>query len=133
MTYKELDSLITFKMGLPSLYHIMLGLSMDETDDYEKEIESRQTDNYDLNDLLKKYDIIVERMVFSAQWRLSEMTISIPLEHIKEKDAKMLYDYFVYRIDVKGKKYNITSTASGEICELDIVIHSNLYDVTTMR
>ena len=61
MNTKDLDSLISFKMGLPSLYHIMLGMSIDETNDYEKEIENRQTDNYDLNDFLKEYNIGVER------------------------------------------------------------------------
>ena len=45
MTTNELNSLITFKMQLPSLYHIMLGMSQDETEDYEKELENRQTDN----------------------------------------------------------------------------------------
>ena len=61
MNTKDLDSLISFKMGLPSLYHIMLGMSIDETNDYEKEIENRQTDNYDLNDFLKEYNMYCRR------------------------------------------------------------------------
>ena len=32
MDYKELDSLIIFRMGLPSIYHIMLGMSMNQTE-----------------------------------------------------------------------------------------------------
>ena len=133
MTYKELDNLITFKMGLPSLYHIMLGMAMDETDDYEKEIENRQTDNYDLNDFLKKYSIVVERTAFTGEMRLKEMTISIPLEYIKEKDLKMLFDYFVYRMDVVEKRFNFASKSNDEICELDILIRSELYDVTITK
>ena len=35
MTTKELDNLISFKMGLPSLYHIMLGMTIEETNEYD--------------------------------------------------------------------------------------------------
>ena len=129
MTRNELDSLITFKMGLPSLYHIMLGMAMDETDDYEKEIENRQTDNYDLNDFLKKYSIVVERTAFTGEMRLEEMTITIPLEYIKEKDLQKLFDYFVNRMDVVEKRLHFTSNSNDDICELDILLRSSLYDV----
>ena len=53
MDYKELDSLITFRMGLPSIYHIMLGMSMYQTEEYAKELDRKETDNYDLNAFLK--------------------------------------------------------------------------------
>lgn len=120
MTTKELDNLITFKMGLPSLYHIMLGMSMDETADYEQELENRQTDNYDLNDILKKYGVKVERTGFSDEYRLSVISVYIPLEHIGERELKMLFDYFTFRMDVVEKKFNYTSNADDEICELNI-------------
>lgn len=54
MNYKELDNLITFKMGVPSLYHIMLGMSSDETEEYQTALDEMNTDNYDLNDFLMK-------------------------------------------------------------------------------
>lgn len=129
MSTKELDSLIFFKMGLPSLYHIMLGMSMEETGNYEKEIGDRQTDNYDLNDFLKEYNIGVERTGYVGEMVLSEITVSIPLEHITERDLKMLFDYFSFRMNVVEKKFNYTSNANDDICELDILIHSDLYDV----
>jgi len=129
MNTKDLDSLISFKMGLPSLYHIMLGMSIDETNDYEKEIENRQTDNYDLNDFLKEYNIGVERTGFTGEMVLSEITVSVPLEHITERDLKMLFDYFSFRMNVVEKKFNYTSNANDDLCELDILIHSDLYDV----
>ena len=133
MNTKELDYLFTFKMGLPSLYHIMLGMSEDETEDYEKELGKYQTDNYDLNDFLKKYDIVVERTAFTGEWRLKEMTVSIPLEHIKERELKMLFEYLIYRMNVIEKKFTFTSNANDEICEFDILIRSDLYDVTITK
>ena len=77
MNYQELDNLITFKMGFPSPYHIMLGMSSDETEDYEKELENKETDNYDLNDFLNKYNVSVERTAFTAEWRLREIYLLI--------------------------------------------------------
>ncbi len=129
MNYQELDNLITFKMGLPSLYHIMLGMSSDETEDYEKELENKETDNYDLNDFLKKYDVSIERTAFTAEWRLHEISLFISIEHFEEKDAKMLYNYFVYRMNVVEKKFSFTSRTDDTIKDLNISIHTDLYDV----
>ena len=130
MNNKELDSLITFKMGIPSLYHIMLGMSDDETEDYQKELDDRNTDNYDLNDFLKKYEVFVERTSFNSALRIHELTISIPLEHVKENDVQLLYKYFSYRMNIVEKKYSVTSDVNDNIKELDITIRSELYDVT---
>ena len=129
MNYQELDNLITFKMGLPSLYHIMLGMSSDETEDYEQKLIDRATDNYNLNDFLKKYDIIVERTAFTEDMRLHEITVTIPIEHIEEKDVQMLYNYFAYRMNVVEKQFYFTSDANDTIKNLNISIHSDLYDV----
>lgn len=133
MTTKELDTLITFKMGLPSLYHIMLGMSDDETGNYEKDLEKCKTDNYDLNDFLKKYAIIVEKSAFTVKRRLKEMTISLPIELIKERELKMLFDYFIFRMNVVEKKFFFTSNANEELCEFNILIRSDLYDVTITK
>lgn len=129
MTTKELDNLISFKMGLPSLYHIMLGMTIEETNEYEMEIGKRQTDNYDLNDFLKQYEITVERTAFTSEMCLSEITVYIPLENVKERDLKVLFDYFAFRMEVIEKRFNYSSNAIDEICDLDILIHSELYDV----
>ncbi len=129
MNYKELDNLITFKMGVPSLYHIMLGMSSDETEEYQTALDEMNTDNYDLNDFLKKYDIIVERTAFTSSFRLHELTITIPLEQIKEKDVKMLFNYFAYKENVLEKKFSFTSDTDDSIKDLNVIIHFDLFDV----
>lgn len=130
MNTKDLDSLISFKMGLPSLYHIMLGMSEDETDGYQKELDERQTDNYDLNDLLKNYDIAVEREAFSDEWRLNEIAVYIPIEHLSEKNIKQICDNLTYKMQAKEKHFSITTDGDDVIMDLNASIHSDLYDVT---
>lgn len=129
MNYKELDNLITFKMGVPSLYHIMLGMSSDETEEYQTGLDEMNTDNYDLNEFLKKYDITVERTAFTSSFRLQELTITIPLEHIKENDVKMLFNYFAFKENVLEKKFSFTSDTDDSIKDLNIIIHFDLFDV----
>lgn len=129
MNYKELDTLITFKMGIPSLYHIMLGMSCEETEDYQRELDEKNTDNYDLNDFLKKYDISVERTAFTNSFRLHELTITFPLEHVKENDAKMLFNYFACRENVIEKKFSFTSGTDDSIKDLNIVCKYDLFEV----
>lgn len=130
MNSKELDNLITFKMGIPSLYHIMLGMSNDETEDYQKELDNRNTDNYDLNDFLNKYEVMVERTAFDSACRIHELMIAIPIEHIKENEIQLLYKYFSNRMNIIEKECNVTSDANDNIKELNITIRSELYDVT---
>ena len=86
MDYKELDSLITFRMGLPSIYHIMLGMSMYQTEEYAKELDRKETDNYDLNAFLKKYGVKVERTGFTGDtyMQLDEISIMIPINHLED-------------------------------------------------
>ena len=60
---------------------------------------------------------------------LSETTVYIPLENVKERDLKVLFDYFAFRMEVIEKRFNYSSNAIDEICDLDILIHSELYDV----
>jgi hypothetical protein len=129
MNYKELDNLVTFKMGVPSLYHIMLGMSSDETEEYQTALDEMNTDNYDLNDFLKKYDITVERTAFTSSFRLHELTITIPLEHIKENDVKMLFNYFACKENVLEKKFSFTSDTDDSIKDLNMIIHFDLFDV----
>ena len=133
MTYKELDNLITFKMGLPSLYHIMLGMSVDETDEYQNELDNQQTDNYDLNDFLKEYGVIVEREGFTEKMLIHDMSISIPIEYLTEYSIKRLYDELVARMNVVNKRFSITTNADDSIQELDSMIHTDLYDVKIIR
>ena len=85
-----------------------------------------------LTDLLdgkiaRKYNLV--RTGFSGEYRLSVITVYIPIEHIGERELKMLFDYFTFRMDVVEKKFNYTSNADNEICELNILIHTDLYDV----
>ena len=129
MTYKELDNLITFKMGLPSLYHIMLGMSVDETDEYQNELDNQQTDNYDLNDFLKEYGVIVEREGFTEKMLIHDMSLSIPIEYLSEHSIKRLFDELVARMNVVNKRFSITTNADDSIQELDSTIHTDLFDV----
>jgi hypothetical protein len=135
MDYKELDSLITFRMGLPSIYHIMLGMSMNQTEEYAKELDRKETDNYDLNAFLKKYGVKVERTGFTGDtyMQLDEISIMIPINHLEEKDAKKLYDYFSYRSNVIEKRFSFTSDTDDFIKELNIFIHTDLYDITVTQ
>jgi len=129
MNYKELDTLITFKMGIPSIYHIMLGMSCDETEDCQTELSGKNTDNFDLNDFLKKYDVTVERTAFTSSFRLCGLTITFPLELIKENDAKMLFNYFACRENIIEKKFSFTSGTDDSIKDLNIVCKYDLFEV----
>ena len=135
MDYKELDSLIIFRMGLPSIYHIMLGMSMNQTEEYAKELDGKETDNYDLNAFLKKYGVKVKRTGFTGDtyMQLDEISIMIPINHLVEKDAKMLYDYFSYRSNVLEKRFRFTSDTDDFIKELNIFIHTELYDINVTQ
>ena len=44
MKYDELKELILFPMGLPSVYHIRLGMSNYETEDYQEQLDKKETD-----------------------------------------------------------------------------------------
>jgi len=129
MTYKELDNLITFKMGLPSLYHIMLGMSVDETDEYQNQLDNQQTDNFDLNGFLKEYGVIVEREGFTEKMLIHDMSVSIPVEHITEHSIKRLYDELAARMNVVNKQFSITTNADDSIIDLDAKIHTDWFDV----
>jgi hypothetical protein len=129
MTYKELENLITFKMGLPSLYHIMLGMSIDETDEYQNELDNQQTDNYNLNDFLKEYGVIVERERFTEKMLIHDMSVSIPVEHITEHSIKRLYDELAARMNVVNKQFSITTNADDSIIDLDAKVHTDWFDV----
>ena len=129
MTYKELDNLITFKMGLPSLYHIMLGMSVDETDEYQDQLDNQQTDNYDLNGFLKEYGVIVEREGFTEKMLIHDMSVSIPLEYITEHSIQRLYDELAARMNVVNKQFSITTNADDSIIDLDAKIHTDWFDV----
>lgn len=133
MTYKELDNLITFKMGLPSLYHIMLGMSVDETDEFQNELDNQQTDNYNLNDFLKEYGVIVEREGFTEKMLIHDMSVSIPVEHITEHSIKRLYDELAARMNVVNKQFSITTNADDSIIDLDAKIHTDWFDVKFTR
>ena len=43
MKYDELKELILFPMGLPSVYHIRLGMSNYETEDYQEQLDMKET------------------------------------------------------------------------------------------
>ena len=129
MNTQQLDSLITFKLGLPSLYHIMLGMAEDETQSYQEEIDNQKTDKYDLNDFIKSYDVLVERNAFSDKWRLKDLSFSIPLEQLTEKDIKMLFDYLSYRVQVIEKQFCIKNGGDNTIKEIDCTINTALYDI----
>ena len=133
MTYKELDNLFTFKMGLPSLYHIMLGMSVDETDEFQNELDNQQTDNYNLNDFLKEYGVIVEREGFTEKMLIHDMSVSIPVEHITEHSIKRLYDELAARMNVVNKQFSITTNADDSIIDLDAKIHTDWFDVKFIR
>ena len=132
MIYNELDSLILFKMGLPSLYHIMLGMPWEEIDEYQEEIKQQETDNYDLNDILKKYSVEVETPALIG-CRISEMTISIPMEFITEAELKTLYSHLASKMHVVTKQYNVTLDANDNIQEVDICVHADLYDMKIVK
>lgn len=132
MIYNELDSLITFKMGLPSLYHIMLGMPWEEIDEYQEKIKQQETDNYDLNDVLKKYSIEVEAPALIG-CRISEMTISIPMEFITEAELKTLYRHLASKMHVVTKQYNVTMDANDNVLEVDICAHADLYDMKIVK
>ena len=91
MKYDELKELILFPMGLPSVYHIRLGMSNYETEDYQEQLDKKETDNYTLNDFLKKYDVVVEQG-FSDDLNVTEICISIPLNELSERDIRLLFD-----------------------------------------
>lgn len=133
MIYNELDSLITFKMGLPSLYHMMLGMSAEETVDYQEELDQQATDNYDLNDFLKKYNVIVEKAAYIGCFKLSEMTISIPMEFITAGELKTLFSHLSSKMHVVTKQYNVTLDADDNIQDVDICVHADLYDMKIVK
>lgn len=133
MIYKELDSLITFKKGLPSLYHMMLGMSAEETCDYQEELDQQATDNYDLNDFLKKYNVKVEKAAYIGSFKLSEMTVSIPMEFITEGELKNLFRHLASKMHVVTKQYNVTLDADDTIQDVDICVHADLYDMKIVK
>ena len=133
MIYNELDSLITFKMGLPSLYHMMLGMSAEETVDYQEEIDQQATDNYDLNNFLKKYNVRVEKAAYIGCFKLSEMTISIPMEFITAGELKTLFSHLSSKMHVVTKQYNVTLDADDNIQDVDICVHADLYDMKIVK
>ena len=132
MIYNELDSLILFKMGHPSLYHIMLGMPWEEIDEYQEEIKQQETDNYDLNDVLKNYSIEVETPALIG-CRISEMTISIPMEFITEAELKTIYSHLASKMHVVTKQYNVTLDADDTIQDVDIYVHADLYDMRIVK
>lgn len=133
MNGKEFSSLFTFKFGLPSLYHIMLGMSEDETAYYQTQLDNMQTDNYDLNDVLKKYGIKVEREAFSADWRLKILRIILPMDTLNEADLRRIYDYLTYDETVINKKYSVSTDAAGSINDMQVEIFYDLYNVSIKR
>ena len=65
--------------------------------------------------------------------QLDEISIMIPINHLVEKDAKMLYDYFSYRSNVLEKRFSFTSDTDDFIKELNIFIHTELYDINVTQ
>ena len=130
MNGQEFSSLFMFKFGLPSVYHIMLGMSEDETADYQTQLDNMQTDNYDLNDVLKKYGIKVEREAFSADWRLKILRIKFPSGTFNEADLKRLYDYLTYDETVINKHYSVSTDAEGSITDMEVNIGYELYSIS---
>lgn len=128
MNRNELKELISFPLGIPSIYHIRLGLSPDEIDEYQSQIDKKETDNYNLNDFLKKYDVFVE-MIFNDDMKVIEISISIPVEELSERDLNLIHDAFAYNIDTVEKKFSITTDAADSIKELESFIHTDLFDV----
>lgn len=133
MIYQELDSLITFKMKLPSLYHIMLGMSEDETVNYQDELDSCETDNYDLNDFLKKYGIIVSRNALSEFFKLKDISFAIPIYHLTEWDIKMIFDTLAFRMGAEETKYCISTGTKDTITDINSIIHTNLFDTKMIK
>ena len=133
MTSKEFSSLFTFWLGLPSVYHIRLGMSEDETANYQTQLDNRQTDIYNLNNVLKKYDIEVERGAFSANWRLKILRVSFPLHHLKEVDLRMLYSFLTYDEAVIDKHFSVSSNADDSIIDMQVDIFYDLYNVSIRR
>ena len=128
MKYDELKELIVFPMGLPSVYHIGLGMSNYETEDYQEQLDKKETDNYTLNDFLKKYDVVVEQG-FSDDLNVTEICISIPLNELSERDIRLLFDSISYKMDTVEKKFSITTDSDDSVKELESTIHSDLFDV----
>lgn len=128
MKYDELKELILFPMGLPSVYHIRLGMSNYETEDYQEQLDMKETDNYTLNDFLKKYDVVVEQG-FSDDLNVTEICISIPLNELSERDIRLLFDSISYKMDTVEKKFSITTDSDDSVKELESTIHSDLFDV----
>lgn len=128
MKYDELKELILFPLGLPSVYHIRLGMSNYETEEYQEQLEKKETDDYNLNDFLKKYDIVVEQG-FNDDLNVVEICISIPLDELPERDIRLLFDSIAYKMDTVEKKFSITTDSDDSVKELESTIHSDLFDV----
>ena len=120
-------------MKLPSLYHIMLGMSEDETENYQNELDACETDNYDLNDFLKKYDVIVSRNTLSELFMLKDISFAIPLYHLTEWDIKMIFDTLACRMAAVEKKYCISTKTKDNITDIDSIIHTDLFDTKVIK
>ena len=133
MIYQKLDNLITFKMKLPSLYHIMLGMSEDETENYQNELDACETDNYDLNDFLKEYDVRIFRDALSELFKLKEISFAIPLYHLTEWDVKMIFDTLAHRMGAVKTIYNISTGENNTITDIKCSIHTDLFDTELIK
>ncbi|MBP5589324.1 MAG: hypothetical protein J6X26_02175 [Bacteroidales bacterium] len=129
MNYQELDNLITFKMGVPSLYHIMLGMYEKDTGCFEYELTTRETDNYKLNIFLKKYNVNVERTSITLDHRVHEITVTIPYKKIEKTDPILLFNYFLHRTNFVVTHFQLDLETDNCQRALFIIIHSNYYDI----
>ena len=135
MNYNELKKLIFFPAGIPSIYRIKLGMSVDEAECYQKELDAKKTDNYDINDMLNKYDVTVEEGFLEYHeyddiMIVNNIDVFIPATELSEYDVRKLHEYIGYEMEAIEKKFSITTDADDSIKELDATLHAELYDVS---
>ena len=128
MTYQDLDNLITFKMDVPSIYHIMLGMNEKDSCIFEDVLRSRETDNYTLNKFLKKYDIVVGTGI-TFDHRVVEIIVTIPYKKIEKKEAILLFNYFLHHTNFELTHFYLDLNNEDCYKALGIFIHSNYYDI----
>lgn len=58
MDFKELSNLISFPLGIPSIYKLRLGMLACEIEDFQVQLDQKETDDNHLNEFLRNYDVM---------------------------------------------------------------------------
>lgn len=130
MDFKELSNLISFPLGIPSIYKLRLGMLACEIEDYQVQLDQKETDDNHLNEFLRNYDVMVEATFDNCCGRVFEISVSVSVQNLSESQIKSLYNYYVFQINTIDKNFVITTNSDDTVKVIDANIRSDLFNVS---